>query len=110
MKKVILILSVFISLKGKSQINLFPYPPAFPINTINTAVPFLRINPEARAGGMGDAGISTEADIHSIFWNTSKLVFAQNNFGISATYTPWLKKIVNDIFLADLSVYKKLTA
>ncbi len=108
MKKVILLLSVFISLEAKGQINLFPYPAGLPINTINTAVPFLTISPDAIASGMGNAAIATEADIHSIYWNTSKLVFAKNNFGVSATYTPWLKELVNDIFLSDLSGYQKI--
>ena len=108
MKKIFLLLSIFISIQAKSQINLFPYPVGLPINTINTAVPFLRITPDACTGGMGDAGISNEPDIHSIYWNTSKLVFSKNNFGISASYTPWLKEIVNDIFLSDVSVFQKI--
>ncbi|TSA51517.1 MAG: hypothetical protein D4R43_00655 [Sphingobacteriales bacterium] len=108
MKKIFLLLSVFISIQAKSEINLFPYPVGLPINTINTAVPFLRITPDACTGGMGDAGISNEPDIHSVFWNTSKLIFSKNNFGISASYTPWLKELVNDIFLSDLSVFQKI--
>src|ERR1035437_8926931 len=45
------------------------------INTITTAVPFLMIAPDARAGGMGDAGVATSADANSIHWNASKLAF-----------------------------------
>ena len=78
------------------------------INTINTAVPFLRIDPDARSGAMGDVGISLSADANSIYWNTAKLSFADAPTALSVTYTPWLKELVNDIFLADVSGYKKL--
>ena len=35
------------------------------INTITTAVPFLLIAPDARAGGMGDYGVATSPDAAS---------------------------------------------
>jgi len=82
------------------QINL--------INTINTAVPFLRITPDGRSGGMGDVGIAISPDANSIFWNTSKMAFLENEMGVSLTYTPWLSQLVDDIYLAYLSGYKKL--
>ena len=63
------------------------------VNTIITAVPFLRIVPEARAGGMGDAGIATSADANAMHFNSSKLTFADNEFGVAATYTPWLRSL-----------------
>jgi hypothetical protein len=75
------------------------------INTINTAVPFLRIAPNARSGGMGDLGVAISPDANSIFWNSSKLAFVENEMGFSFTYTPWLKQLVNDIYLAYLSGY-----
>jgi hypothetical protein len=77
-------------------------------NTINTAVPFLLLDPDVRASGMGDAGIATSPDAHSIFWNTAKLVFIQNRFGLSATYTPTFNKVESDIFLFDASTYWKI--
>ncbi|HTE07882.1 MAG TPA: hypothetical protein VK628_03925, partial [Flavitalea sp.] len=43
-----------------------------PINVVTTAVPFLRISPDARAGGMGDLGLATSADANSGFYNLSK--------------------------------------
>jgi Type IX secretion system protein PorV len=68
---------------------------------IRTAVPFLLINPDARSGAMGDAGIANGADANSIHFNASKLAFAEQNFGASLTYTPWLRNLgVNDIYLA----------
>ncbi len=77
------------------------------INTITTAVPFLRISPDARSGGMGDAGIAISPDANAQFWNIGKLPFATKNYGASLTYTPWLKDLVPDIFLAYISGYAK---
>ncbi|MCU0395826.1 MAG: type IX secretion system outer membrane channel protein PorV [Chitinophagaceae bacterium] len=79
------------------------------INVVTTAVPFLRIGPDARAGGMGDVGVATSPDGNSTFWNVSKSAFLKDKAGISMTYTPWLKDIgVSDVFLAALSGYYKL--
>ncbi|GAA4304334.1 type IX secretion system outer membrane channel protein PorV [Compostibacter hankyongensis] len=78
------------------------------INTINTAVPFLRISPDARSGAMGDAGIALSPDASAVFWNLSKLPFAEKESSVSLTYTPWLKELVNDVFLATVSGYKKI--
>lgn len=74
---------------------------------VTTAVPFLRISPDARAGAMGDAGIAVSPDANSQYWNASKLPFTSSQYGISATYTPWLKDLVPDIFLAYLAGYAK---
>ena len=82
---------------------------AKPINVVTSAVPFLRISPDARSGGMGDVGIATIPDANSSFWNVAKLPFATNNAGISATYTPWLHDLgLNDVYLASLAGYFKL--
>ncbi len=78
-----------------------------PINVVTTAVPFLRISPDARSGGMGDIGLATTPDANAGFWNIGKVAFNQSKGGISASYTPWLKDIVNDVFLASLSGYYK---
>ena len=79
------------------------------INVVTTAVPFLRISPDARAGGMGDAGLATSPDANSIFWNLAKIPFAATNSAAGVTYTPWLRDLaVNDVFLAALSGYHKL--
>lgn len=74
---------------------------------VTTAVPFLRISPDARAGAMGDAGIATTTDANAQYWNVGKIPFAEKNYGVSMTYTPWLKDLVPDIFLAYLSGYAK---
>jgi len=81
---------------------------AQPINVVTTAVPFLRISPDARAGGMGDIGVATSPDAGSGFWNMGKVAFNESKVGIAATYTPWLKNLVNDVYLASLSGYFKL--
>ncbi len=77
------------------------------INTITTAVPFLMISPDARAGGMGDLGVASAPDANSIHWNPAKLAFIEKNIGFSVSYTPWLRALVNDIYLAYLSGYVK---
>ena len=78
------------------------------VNTITTAVPFLRISPDARAGAMGDVGIATSADASAQYWNIAKMPFSPKKYGIGVTYTPWLKDLVPDIFLAYVSGYTKL--
>ena len=79
------------------------------INVVTSAVPFLRISPDARSGGMGDVGIATSPDANSSFWNLAKTPFNTNRGGISVTYTPWLKDLgLNDVYLASLSGYYKL--
>ena len=78
-----------------------------PINTITTAVPFLRISPDARSGAMGDVGIALTPDANAQFWNVGKLPFATKKYGVALTYTPWLKDLVPDIFLAYVSGYAK---
>jgi len=75
---------------------------------ITTAVPFLLIATDARAGGMGDAGVATSADANSTHWNIAKLAFVQNDMGFSLSYTPWLAKIVNDMSLSYLSGFYKI--
>ena len=76
---------------------------------ITTAVPFLAITPDARAGGMGDAGAATSADANSVHWNPAKLVFIDYNVGFSLSYSPWLSKIINDMSLSYLSGYYKIS-
>jgi hypothetical protein len=78
------------------------------IGTITTAVPFLMISPDARAGGMGDVGVATSPDGNSIFWNASKLAFLEDDMGSNISYVPWLKALVDDIGLSYVSFYKKM--
>lgn len=82
---------------------------AEPVNIVTTSVPFLRVSPDARAGGMGDQGISTSADVNSQFYNVAKYPFVEKQWGIGATYTPWLKDLdLKDVYLAALAGHYKL--
>lgn len=77
--------------------------------TIITAVPFLRITPDARSSAMGDAGIAISPDANSVYFNASNLAFAERDLGISLTYTSWLRALgISDVFLGYLSAYKKI--
>ncbi|HWY99069.1 MAG TPA: type IX secretion system outer membrane channel protein PorV [Bacteroidia bacterium] len=80
------------------------------VNVVTTAVPFLLIGPDARAGGMGDAGVASTPDANSLHWNPSKLAFIpdSNKMGFSVSYAPWLRQLVPDINLSYLSFYYKL--
>ena len=76
------------------------------INVVTSAVPFLRISPDARSGGMGDVGIATAPDANAAFANIARTPFATSKVGIAINYTPWLRDLsVNDVFLASLAGY-----
>jgi hypothetical protein len=106
MKKVILKLTAFLMLTGaaisvNAQTN--------PINVVTTAVPFLRISPDARSGGMGDVGVATIPDANSIYWNLAKIPFAKSNSAIALTYTPWLSALgLNDVYLVSAAGYGQI--
>ena len=73
------------------------------MNPLITSMPSQSITPDARAAGMGDLGVSTEADFNAQFWNPAKYAYMYSNGGITANYTPWLRKLVSDIDLAYLA-------
>lgn len=75
---------------------------------ITTAAPFLNIAPDARAAGMGDAGAATSPDANSIHWNAAKLPFYDKDYGFAVSYTPWLRRLVNDMSLQYLSGFYRL--
>ena len=78
-------------------------------NVITTAVPFLRLAADARTAAMGDAGVATNPDANSIFYNGGKTAFNEEKFGIGVTYTPWLSELdVRNLFQLALSGYYKL--
>lgn len=72
-------------------------------NPVITAMPSLSIAPDARAAGLGDVGVATEADFNSQYWNPAKYAYMYSKGGITANYTPWLRKLVGDIDLAYLA-------
>ncbi len=95
----LLLISGFAALKAQDKINV-----------VTTAVPFLRISPDARAGGMGEVGIATSPDANSPFWNLAKTSFNESKSAIGLTYTPWLRRLqLNDVYLATLAGYYKLS-
>lgn len=80
------------------------------INVVTTAVPFLLISPDARAGGMADQGVATTPDANSVMWNTAKLTFIDKQSGLSLSYSPWLENLVSDVNIATLAGYSKLNS
>jgi hypothetical protein len=75
---------------------------------ITTGVPFLLITSDARAAGMGDLGVATSVDSYSQYWNPAKYVFSSNKKGFGLSYTPYLSKLVDDIFLGNITYYNKI--
>lgn len=81
-----------------------------PINIVTTAVPFTRIAPDARAGGMGDIGMATSPDANSGYYNMGKAAFNSSKIGVGISYIPWLRDLdVNDVYLLAASGYVKIS-
>jgi hypothetical protein len=106
-RKTILLVAAFFLFAGISTLKA--QTDANPINVVTTAVPFLRISPDARAGGMGDLGVATNPDANASFWNLAKTPFNKSENGLALTYTPWLKDLgLNDVYLLSFAGYHKL--
>ncbi|MBP5620003.1 MAG: type IX secretion system outer membrane channel protein PorV [Bacteroidaceae bacterium] len=86
--------------KSQDKKNMF--------NPVNTSVTSLAIAPDARAGAMGDVGGATEADVNSQYWNPAKYPFNIGRAGVAISYTPWLRKLVNDINLANMTGFYRI--
>jgi hypothetical protein len=107
MKKIVVVLSLIVlfnAAMAQSEIEQS----ALQLNTITTAVPFLSIAPDSRAGAMGDVGVSSSPDANSMHWNVAKLAFVEKEMGVAISYSPWLRALVPDISLSYVSGYKKL--
>ncbi len=78
------------------------------IRVVTTAMPFLSIAPDARSAALGDQGVATSSDAFANHWNPSKYAFIANDTGAAVSYTPYLSKLVNDIFLADVIYYRAI--
>ncbi|MCQ2346352.1 MAG: type IX secretion system outer membrane channel protein PorV [Paludibacteraceae bacterium] len=100
MKKVILSIAALLSMTLAVAQNES-------MNPIITAMPSMSIAPDARAAGMGDLGVATDADLNSMHWNPAKYAYMESHGGLTANYTPWLRKLVGDIDLAYLTGYYK---
>jgi hypothetical protein len=75
---------------------------------ITTGVPFLQVAADARAAGLGDQGVATSADVFSQQWNPAKYAFSIDKHGLSASFTPYLTDLVNDISLSQVTYYNKI--
>jgi len=109
-KHLLLFSSLFFAISSLSAQEFDPENPTAPyLNTVTTAAPLLLIAPDARAAGMGDAGVSTAPDNYSQHHNPAKYVFNDDIFGVGVSYSPWLKNLVNDIHLIYLASFWKVT-
>jgi hypothetical protein len=111
MKKIIGIICVSLlasNLFAQSDIDLQDDIAGSNLNTITTAVPFLLISPDSKAGAMGDVGVATNPDANSIHWNPAKLAFVDDDMGFAVSYVPWLRALVPDINLSYLAGYRKI--
>ncbi|GEM50384.1 type IX secretion system outer membrane channel protein PorV [Empedobacter brevis] len=100
MKKIIASLLILASAFSYAQENDYTRS-----NPILTGAPFLRISPDARAGGLGDQGVATSADNYSQFWNAAKYSFAQDYSGVAFSYTPYMSSLTSDVFLLNATYY-----
>lgn len=91
---------IMMSLQAQDKRNMF--------NPVTTGVTSLSIAPDARGGAMGDLGAATEADVNSQYWNPAKYPFNIARAGVAASYTPWLRQLVNDINLAYVAGFYRI--
>ncbi|MFV0573232.1 MAG: type IX secretion system outer membrane channel protein PorV [Xanthomarina gelatinilytica] len=110
MKKSFLILSAFFFATHIQAQNIVEEitPEPYDSRVITTGVPFLLIAPDARSASMGDMGVATSVDGFSQQWNASKYAFSETKQGVAISYTPYLSKLVNDIFLGNLTYFNRL--
>ena len=80
----------------------------FDSRVITTGVPFLLVAADARAAGLGDQGVATSTDAFSQQWNPAKYAFAIDKQGFTASYTPYLTSLVNDISLGQATYYNRI--
>lgn len=103
-------LAIFCSKLQAQEVKIGTQTNGSQANNVYTAVPFLLITPDARAGSMGEAGVAVQPDANTMSINPSKLAFLEKPYGFSASYSPWLKSLVPDINLAYISGFYKLDA
>lgn len=105
MKKLTFILQpmLMISLSASAQVDKKDI-----FNPVYTAVTSQTIAPDARAAGLSDVGVATDPDVNSQYWNPAKYPFTISRAGVSISYTPWLRQIVNDMYMANLVGYYRI--
>ncbi len=62
-----------------------------------TSVPFLQIEPDSRAAGMGNTGVAIADNASAVFWNPAGLAFQEGN-QVSITHSEWLPQFNADLF------------
>lgn len=77
-------------------------------NPVTTGVTSQSIAPDARGGALGDVGAATDPDVNSQYWNPAKYPFCIARAGVAASYTPWLRQLVNDINLAYVAGFYRI--
>jgi len=105
--KIITLLAIVFALNLNAQ-TLFEIEPYQDSRVITTGVPFLLIAPDARAAAMGDMGVATAPDAFSQQWNAAKYVFSEDKSGFAVSYTPYLSKLVKDIFLGNVTYFNRI--
>ena len=105
MKRLTLVLSLMLlmTLSASAQLKKTDI-----FNPVYTAVTSQTIAPDARAAGMGDVGVATDPDVNSQYWNSAKYPFTISRAGVSLNYTPWLRQLVNDMYLANFVGYYRI--
>lgn len=78
------------------------------INPVISSVPFAAFTPDARSAALGDAGAALSPDANAMYWGAAKLAQATKNYGVSFSYTPWLRNVTEDMYFAYLSGFKKI--
>ncbi len=106
--KILLISILFVSFAGAQAQTYNELNGQGGLNVITTAVPFLMIAPDARAGSMGDAGVSSEPDVYSMHWNPAKYAYMATDMSVGLSYSPWLRNLVPDMNLAYLTFAKRI--
>ena len=77
-------------------------------NPIATAVQFLTMTPDSRHSAMGEVGAATSPDANSQFHNPSQYAFVEGKFGLGLSYSPMMRQLVDDIYLAYLSGFYRI--
>jgi hypothetical protein len=106
--KLLLLLTFVFVVKLNAQETTVIIPNTRDSRVITTGVPFLLITSDARAAAMGDMGVATSVDAFSQQWNPSKYAFSETKSGVGISYTPYLSKLVNDIFLGNLTYFNRI--
>ena len=104
--KILILLAFALVIKINAQTTIIPN--ENDSRVITTGMPFVLIAPDARAAALGDMGVATSVDAFSQQWNSSKYVFSEAKSGIAISYTPYLSKLVNDIFLGNVTYFNRL--